>query len=296
MAVRWAVANGNWSATATWNGGTLPGVDDDVHADGRAVTINQNITVKSLRTTQRSGGTAGGSFTANVAGRTVNADTIAGTTVCLNLSNGAVQNGDAYGGPGSLIYGSSLTAGSIINGNSYGSTSTNGYGLSLNTGSIQNGNTFGGSGLNAAGNLAQNGSIHNGDSFGGSASGAHGSRLATGSIQNGNSTGGSASGAHGTSVESGSMHFGSCIGGSVVGAFGSSVVGGVLIVTSVTDATGEPTSLGNDATVILQNGVVVGDVNITGLRVMVGNLNHPFINPVGGGAIMPPIGSGGLVY
>ena len=64
MATRYAVGNGNWSNVATWDGGaSLPGANDDVYADGKAVAIDQDITVLSIRTTQRTGGTAGGSFT-----------------------------------------------------------------------------------------------------------------------------------------------------------------------------------------------------------------------------------------
>jgi hypothetical protein len=48
MALRYAVATGNWSNTATWNGGTLPGVGDDVHANGFTVTIDQDINVNSI--------------------------------------------------------------------------------------------------------------------------------------------------------------------------------------------------------------------------------------------------------
>lgn len=63
MATRYAVANGNWSATATWDGGTLPTAADDVHANNRTVTIDQNVTVLSLRTTAGGAAVAGGSFT-----------------------------------------------------------------------------------------------------------------------------------------------------------------------------------------------------------------------------------------
>lgn len=62
MATRWAVQSGNWSDTTTWDGGTLPTSADDVFADGKTVTINQNVSVLSLRVTQRSGGTNGGTF------------------------------------------------------------------------------------------------------------------------------------------------------------------------------------------------------------------------------------------
>ena len=49
MAIRYAVANGNWSSTATWDGGTLPASGDDVYSNGFAVSINQTITVNSLK-------------------------------------------------------------------------------------------------------------------------------------------------------------------------------------------------------------------------------------------------------
>jgi hypothetical protein len=45
MATRRAVANGNWSATGTWNGGVVPDNGDTVYANGFNVTINQNITI-----------------------------------------------------------------------------------------------------------------------------------------------------------------------------------------------------------------------------------------------------------
>jgi hypothetical protein len=62
MATRYAVANGNWSNTATWDGGTLPTSADDVHANNRTVTIDQDVTVLSLRTTAGGAAVAGGGF------------------------------------------------------------------------------------------------------------------------------------------------------------------------------------------------------------------------------------------
>jgi hypothetical protein len=57
-----AVANGNWSNTATWDGGILPTSADDVFANGFTVTINGTFTVLSIRNTSGTGITAGGQF------------------------------------------------------------------------------------------------------------------------------------------------------------------------------------------------------------------------------------------
>jgi len=63
MALRYAVANGDWSNTATWDGGTLPNSSDDVYANNFTINIDQNITVLSLRNTADSPAVAGGKFT-----------------------------------------------------------------------------------------------------------------------------------------------------------------------------------------------------------------------------------------
>jgi hypothetical protein len=67
MAIRYAVATGNWSNTATWNGGTLPTSADDVFSNNFTVTIDQDITVITLRNTSNASPviTQGGSFTVN---------------------------------------------------------------------------------------------------------------------------------------------------------------------------------------------------------------------------------------
>lgn len=81
MAIRFAVANGNWSSTSTWNGGTLPTSADDVYTNNFNVTIDQNITVLSLNNISTTGVVAGGGFILN-----------GGVTVTLNGSN-AMQAG-----------------------------------------------------------------------------------------------------------------------------------------------------------------------------------------------------------
>ena len=63
MANRYAVASGNWSNTATWDGGTLPGAADIVRPNGFAVTIDQNISVTALRNDASAPAIAGGTFT-----------------------------------------------------------------------------------------------------------------------------------------------------------------------------------------------------------------------------------------
>jgi len=63
MANVYAVASGNWSNTAIWNTGTLPTSADIVRPNGFAVTIDQNITVDSLRNDASAPAVAGGTFT-----------------------------------------------------------------------------------------------------------------------------------------------------------------------------------------------------------------------------------------
>lgn len=142
MADRWAVANGNWSNTATWNGGTLPTSSDDVYADGRTVTIDISVTVLSVRTTQRSGGTVGGSFALN-AGQTLTANVFAGSTTCVVFSalspNSATVIGNCTGGTsGSFVNGCSLTGTGTLNiiGNCLGGTVNYAYGASITAGTL----------------------------------------------------------------------------------------------------------------------------------------------------------------
>ena len=103
MAIRYAVANGNWSSTSTWNGGTLPTSADDVYANNFTVTIDQNVTVLSVRTETTTGVTAGGNFTLN-SGITLTADVYAGavaSTSCVTFNSvspaSATITGNIYG-------------------------------------------------------------------------------------------------------------------------------------------------------------------------------------------------------
>jgi hypothetical protein len=161
MANRYAVANGNWSATATWDGGTLPTAADDVYANNFTVTINQAINVLSIRTTSAAGINAGGGFVLDNA-YNVTADIRAGGSAsnqnCLlinfNSPNSCTITGTLYG---SLINNlSDVSAvrhagtGTVtVNGNIYGGgggTSASrrvGY-RNVSTGSVNiNGNIYG---------------------------------------------------------------------------------------------------------------------------------------------------------
>lgn len=95
MAVKWAIASGNWSATSSWNNFTLPVQGDEVYADGKTIDINQNIDVLTLTTAPRTGGIPGGRFNITTNGLTITASIIqAGTTDCLvsTLSTGQTLN------------------------------------------------------------------------------------------------------------------------------------------------------------------------------------------------------------
>lgn len=96
MATRWAISSGNWSSTASWNGFTLPDVVDDVFADGKTITIDQNIQVGTLNTWLRTGGTTGGQFRVTASGIYITASQIkAGSSNCLLVTSGA-QNVNVF--------------------------------------------------------------------------------------------------------------------------------------------------------------------------------------------------------
>jgi hypothetical protein len=119
MANRYAVANGDWSNTATWDGGTLPTSSDDVYTNNFNVNVNQNIDVISLRNTAATGITAGGTFTFNTGGVTANiSDTIvmpnlAGVTsfILITASSGLVT----LNMPNAIVNGLTTISSTIIN-------------------------------------------------------------------------------------------------------------------------------------------------------------------------------------
>lgn len=104
MALRYAVATGNWSNTATWDGGTLPTSADDVFSNGFTVTINGTFTVLSIRNTSNttptiaSGGqfifANGGNLTCTAAQAIFVGSTTPPLEMTLNSPNTATFNGN----------------------------------------------------------------------------------------------------------------------------------------------------------------------------------------------------------
>lgn len=94
MANVYATKSGNWSDTTVWNTGSLPTSSDDVYANNFTVTINQSLTVLSLRNTTASGISAGGYFDANTAGITLN---ITGSTPLAIASTSLLRVSNATG-------------------------------------------------------------------------------------------------------------------------------------------------------------------------------------------------------
>jgi hypothetical protein len=197
MAVINAANNGLWSTASTWPGSVFPTANDDVYANNRTIYIDQNITVKSLNTTQGSGGTAGGRFYQN-SNIIANASVYAGTTTCLYLTgSNCTLSGAFFKGsdtttstyavylPYATTYNPNLTTYGTISGGSISNFST---GVWLEYGTlIHNGAVFGGTNLNCTGISVTNTALS-----------ATNLTVNTGPVQGGINTVGTA--AHGISV------------------------------------------------------------------------------------------------
>lgn len=182
MAVRWAVATGNWSNTSTWNGGTLPSGGDDVYANTYTVTIDQDINVGCISTSGVTGSALpSGSFNCSTT-RTLNCNVNAGATACLVLtSNNITLNGNIKGGYATNARGVYVSASNInyhISGNINGGIAINSYGCYFfNTSGTGNiiGNLTGGSASTSHGLICDQTRINiSGNVFGGTGSSANG--------------------------------------------------------------------------------------------------------------------------
>lgn len=200
MAIVNATKTGNWSDATVWPASTYPVAGDQVQANGFTVTINQNITVSSIRTTAEGGGSAGGGFTANN-GVVITADVVAGTTVCLQHATNAsvtVVGNIVGGGNNAIGFYANGTATTTITGAITGGAGTSAYGFqNASTGTVNiTGNVTGaashGINLNGAGTINITGDV-----TGGSVAAIYGISNTALAIVNiiGNVVGGSLSGA-----------------------------------------------------------------------------------------------------
>lgn len=175
MSERYAVQSGDWSNINTWNGGSLPGVGDDVHANGFDVVIDQDVEVQSLTT--RPGDTAvdGGKFTPNN-NTEITANIVAGGTTCLDIGTktGIIVTGNVTGGTDFGKVGISSLAGSsiTINGNCVGGSGFAANGVNLQGTVVINGNVQGSddpdnSGCNGANLYNDVVAVINGNAIGG---------------------------------------------------------------------------------------------------------------------------------
>lgn len=241
MAVKWPVVTpATWETAAHWNDGVIPGPDDDVYADGKEVQISSSITVKTLRTTQRSGGTAGGNFIPYANDLTIIAESfIAGTTSCFRSHSlaGVATNltiiGNGYGGTSTNASGISQSATRTywtIIGNFYGGTASNTTGAIVRN-SIVIGNSYSGTTTGAHGVNCNSNSLHIGNSYGSDINLASalcaGTSIASFSQQNGIANGGAGTFGVGTSLVSG-IFYGDCIGGTADNAHGVAIGAGYV--------------------------------------------------------------------
>jgi hypothetical protein len=88
-----AIASGNWSSTATWQGGVIPGPNDTAISNNFIVTINQDISVQRLSNSTYATSTAGGYFQV----------TTVGAGVTRNISFTTASLGAFYIGAANLL-------------------------------------------------------------------------------------------------------------------------------------------------------------------------------------------------
>jgi hypothetical protein len=257
MADKWPLANGNWSNAANWNGGTKPVAGDDVFADGRTLNVDESFDVATLRTTQRSGGTIGGSFVFNTAGVTgtvtsssplvpgaTNLIQVTATTGTITISLGGNVNASISGG-NTILYSGNCN----LNLNAPNFTtpvSTTNFHVCINKTS---------SGLiTITGNIAPGGSLNGGNTVFVS---TNGNTMIIGNVTGGSNSGGSN---RGVNQSAGTL----TITGNVTGGQGAATNQGVLF--SGTSLTVNGTILGGTAASAIDSSAPVNNItgNVTG--------------------------------
>jgi len=231
MAEKYPLANGLWSNAANWDGGTKPLAGDDVYTNGKTLTIDESVTVATLRGTAGAVAVANGQFLTSGTVIITVTDRVYGGTPSLGtlrLSSGATLIGDAdtstvSGRPtvridaGGSMTGDALNAdavtiqGGMMAGNATGSTSRSSPSVVIGAGGIMTGNSTGGSVAVACVQVGDGGQ-QVGHSTGGSVNNAFGTQVLNGGCHSGNSASGTA--AVGTEIRTGGVQIGNAVGGS----------------------------------------------------------------------------------
>lgn len=174
MAVKYAVASGNWSNPATWNGGVKPSTGDSVHANGYSVSIDEDVNLGSsgmISNRANSPAIDGGSFSVVGTTRNITSNLQAGGTNCLLISiafsnihiTGNLEGGNSTSGSNCLMLSSTnstiqitgnLQGGSVGSDNSAVNMGAAGTTLTLM------GNASGGSGVWATGVFCTAGTVN----------------------------------------------------------------------------------------------------------------------------------------
>lgn len=182
MATIVAQASGNFSNTATWTGGVVPGSGDTAESGNYQVTVDGSTTVDTVRATgtgyfKTAGGSQTLTLTANVENSSNHSN---GAFRCEHNGGTVTLVGNATGGANTNGYGVFLNnVGSfVMTGNLTGGAGSNSYGIFINAAATVNitGNATGGSGNSSYGiwnNVAGTVSL-SGDATGGAGSNAHG--------------------------------------------------------------------------------------------------------------------------
>lgn len=146
MANRYAIANGNFSSTATWSdsaagagGFSVPVSGDNAYSNGKTVTIDANATCAKISNAAENSATAGGGFlitSAITLNANVNGSTAVGgvcLTVTLGSSVSCTINGNITGGSNTISYAVSITGSGTVNivGDVTGGSVSNAYALNV---------------------------------------------------------------------------------------------------------------------------------------------------------------------
>lgn len=148
---RYAIATGNWSNPAIWDGGTLPASDDTVRPNSYTVTIDQDVTAALLTNVASAPAVGGGSFVVNTNGRLVTANVLNGSAACItsNFAGTWTLIGNVTAGSTACITVANASSGFTLIGNVLGSTANGTSGITAITINVV-GNVTGGS-LNGKG-------------------------------------------------------------------------------------------------------------------------------------------------